>query len=106
MDVCLVMAVITCVNADVFTEEFLHGRLELRAVFRHIKASKCDIRRFQTPSERRSIVSVRGVYLLVVDEPLPEIMGSLGLSNAGRRESGVIPRYGAVAVEFCPIALL
>lgn len=100
------MAVITCVNADVFTEEFLHGRLELRAVFRHIKASKCDIRRFQAPSERRSIVSVRGVYLLVVDEPLPGIMGSLGLSNAGRRESGVIPRYGAVAVEFCPIALL
>lgn len=69
------------------------------------KTRESDVSGLETAVEGADEVALWGGDVLFLDLARPEAVGDLGLSDAGRREVGVGPGAGVVAVELGPVAL-
>lgn len=105
MDVGAGAAHVAGLDVDVFAEEFVDERLEGSAAVGEGQGAEGDVGGLQGTGQRTDEVTVWGVYVLRVDQLLPEIVHPLGLLDSEVCEVRVTPGGCAVAVDEGPVAL-
>ena len=104
MYICLVAPPIASMCRNTFAEVLFDCWLEW-VVFRQRQTRKGETRGVETPIERRGIISLRGGYLFLFQEPVPKHVDVLGLLLAHFSQVGICPGHSTVAVLLGPVAV-
>ncbi len=104
LDVRLAPSVVASMDRDPLSKQLLHGGDE-RVLGGQIETGEGDLGRLQAPTERRGVVRLRNLDLLLVDFLLPEIVCNLSLLDTESCDLCICPADGLIAIQLGPIAV-